>query len=150
MSVSPSVSPSLNISENALRIFLIFCMKLVHHKGTKVTEPDFWKKILGVANWGKPPFFGHFWCFLPISLHSVIESFWNIIHMISSTLCNTQRKSYVQENSGSGCRDQSGAAERVRVVRNIPHHFFHKLKFLKLKKFWGNNVSEDVPQMHSL
>ena len=41
-SVSPSVrSPSLNISETALRIFLIFCMKLVHHKGTKVTEPDF-------------------------------------------------------------------------------------------------------------
>ena len=36
-----SVSPSLNISETALRIFLIFCMKLVHHKGTKVTEPDF-------------------------------------------------------------------------------------------------------------
>ena len=41
-SVSPSVrSPSLNISETALRIFLIFCMKLVHHKGAKVTEPDF-------------------------------------------------------------------------------------------------------------
>ena len=37
----PSVGPSLNISETALRIFLIFCMKLVHHKGTKVTEPDF-------------------------------------------------------------------------------------------------------------
>ena len=36
-----SVGPSLNISETALRIFLIFCMKLVHHKGTKVTEPDF-------------------------------------------------------------------------------------------------------------
>ena len=35
------VRPSLNISETALRIFLIFCMKLVHHKGTKVTEPDF-------------------------------------------------------------------------------------------------------------
>ena len=41
-SVSSSVrSPSLNISETALRIFLNFCMKLVHHKGTKVTEPDF-------------------------------------------------------------------------------------------------------------
>ena len=38
----PSVhGPSLNISETALRIFLIFCMKLEHHKGTKVTEPDF-------------------------------------------------------------------------------------------------------------
>ena len=40
-SVVRSSSPSLNISETALRIFLIFCMKLVHHKGTKVTEPDF-------------------------------------------------------------------------------------------------------------
>ena len=39
--VCPSVSPSLNISETTLRIFLIFCMKLGHHKGTKVTEPDF-------------------------------------------------------------------------------------------------------------
>ena len=37
----PSVRPSLDISETALRIFLIFCMRLVHHKGTKVTEPDF-------------------------------------------------------------------------------------------------------------
>ena len=36
-----SVRPSLNISETALRIFLIFCMKLVHHKGTKMTESDF-------------------------------------------------------------------------------------------------------------
>ena len=38
----PSVvrSPSLNISETTPRIFLIFC-KLVDHKGTKVTEPDF-------------------------------------------------------------------------------------------------------------
>ena len=36
-----SVRQSLNISETALRIFLIFCMKLGHHKGTKVTEPDF-------------------------------------------------------------------------------------------------------------
>ena len=40
-SVSPSVSPSLSILETAHWFFLIFCMKLVHHKGTKVTEPDF-------------------------------------------------------------------------------------------------------------
>ena len=43
-SVRPSVGPSLNISETALRIFLIFCMKLGHYKGKKVTEPFFWKK----------------------------------------------------------------------------------------------------------
>ena len=36
-----SVGPLIDISETALRIFLIFCMKLVHHKRTKVTEPDF-------------------------------------------------------------------------------------------------------------
>ena len=40
-SVRWSVRPSLKISETALRIFLIFCMKLGHHNGTKVTEPDF-------------------------------------------------------------------------------------------------------------
>ena len=45
-------------AEAALRIFLIFCMKLVHHKGTKVTEPDFWKKILGGSQMGETP---HFW-----------------------------------------------------------------------------------------
>ena len=28
-------------SEKALRIFLIFCMKLGDYKGRKVTEPDF-------------------------------------------------------------------------------------------------------------
>ena len=33
-------------SETALRIFLIFCMKLGDYKGRKVTEPDFWKKFL--------------------------------------------------------------------------------------------------------
>ena len=33
-------------SETALRIFLIFCMKLGDYKGRKVAEPDFWKKFL--------------------------------------------------------------------------------------------------------
>ena len=33
-------------SETALRIFLIFYMKLGDYKGRKVTELDFWKKIL--------------------------------------------------------------------------------------------------------
>ena len=33
-------------SEIALRIFLIFCMKLGNYKGRKLTEPDFSKKIL--------------------------------------------------------------------------------------------------------
>ena len=33
-------------SETALRTFWIFCMKLGDYKGRKVTELDFWKKIL--------------------------------------------------------------------------------------------------------
>ena len=33
-------------SERALRIFLIFCMKLGDYKCRKVTEPDFWKKFV--------------------------------------------------------------------------------------------------------
>ena len=33
-------------SETALRIFLIFCMKLGGYKFRKVTEQDFWKKFL--------------------------------------------------------------------------------------------------------
>ena len=41
LSVGPSARPSLNISETAHWFFLIFCMKLGYHKGTKVTEPDF-------------------------------------------------------------------------------------------------------------
>ena len=36
-----SVCPSLNISETVHLFFLGFCMKLGHHKGTKVTELDF-------------------------------------------------------------------------------------------------------------
>ena len=71
----PSVGPSLNISVAALRIFSIFCMKLVHYKGTKVTEPDFRKKILGGRKWGKTPIFGAFLIFLFISLDPVIKIF---------------------------------------------------------------------------
>ena len=33
-------------SETALRIFLIFCMKLVDYKGRKVIKPDFFQKFL--------------------------------------------------------------------------------------------------------
>ena len=82
------VSPSINISETVHCFFLIFCMKLEHHKGTKVTEPDFWKKILEGYKWGKNPFLWYFWCFLSIFLHPVIKSFWNFIYIISSTLSN--------------------------------------------------------------
>ena len=63
-SVSPSVRLFLNISETTVRIVLIFCMKLGHHKGTKVTEPDFWKKDRGGRKVGKTPIFGSFLMFL--------------------------------------------------------------------------------------
>ena len=33
-------------SETAVTIFLTFCMKLGHYKSRKVTEQDFWKKLL--------------------------------------------------------------------------------------------------------
>ena len=33
-------------SETALRIFLVFCMKLGDHKGRKITQLDFWRKVL--------------------------------------------------------------------------------------------------------
>ena len=36
-------------------VFSDFCMKLGHHKGTKVSELDFWKKILGGAQMGEKP-----------------------------------------------------------------------------------------------
>ena len=52
--------PSVNISEAVHWFFLIFCMKLEHYKGTKVTEPDFEKKSWGVTNGGKSPFWGYF------------------------------------------------------------------------------------------
>ena len=35
-----------DFSKTALRVFLIFCMKLGDYKGRKVSEPDFWKKFL--------------------------------------------------------------------------------------------------------
>ena len=35
------VRPSLDISETVHYFILIFYMKLLHHKGTKMTEPDF-------------------------------------------------------------------------------------------------------------
>ena len=56
--VHRSIIPSLNISETVHWIFLILCMKLGHHKGTEVTESDFWKKIFGGSQMGETP---HFW-----------------------------------------------------------------------------------------
>ena len=40
-------------------ILVLFCLKLGHHKGTKVTESDFWKKIMG-SHMGKKHFLGIF------------------------------------------------------------------------------------------
>ena len=41
VSVCPCVRPSLSIIVTVHQFFLVFSMKLGHHKGTKVTEPDF-------------------------------------------------------------------------------------------------------------
>ena len=51
--VRPYIRPKRKISETALRIFQIFCMKLKGHKVRKVTESDFSKKIRFPQNLGK-------------------------------------------------------------------------------------------------
>ena len=57
-------------SETALRIFLIFCMKLGDYKGRKVTVLDFWKKFLiwrysrkslQISPKSDTDIFSHFW-----------------------------------------------------------------------------------------
>ena len=53
-SVSPLVTNAL-FSELAHQFFLIFCMKLGVHKGSKVTEPDFSGKIWFGLFLGKKP-----------------------------------------------------------------------------------------------
>ena len=65
---------SLDISETVCQIFLIFCMKLVHHMGTKATDPDFYERILGVTYWEKP-IQGYYLSFFPISLYLHINMF---------------------------------------------------------------------------
>ena len=69
-SVRPSVSPSLNISEITHQFLLFFCIKLEHHMGTQVTEPDFRKKLLGFTN-GVNLHFRAYYVFFSISLHPV-------------------------------------------------------------------------------
>ena len=75
--------------------FVLFCMKLGHHKSRKVTELDFWKKILGCHKFGHKTFRGYLWNFLPISLHLVIKLYWNFIYVISLRLSNSSQKPYV-------------------------------------------------------
>ena len=41
---SKIIFDEINLTSGAHCILVLFCMKLGHHKGTKVTEPDFWKK----------------------------------------------------------------------------------------------------------
>ena len=72
-------------------------MKLGHHKGTKVTEPDFWKKSLGVTDRGKPTLGAFLLFFAHISASS------HFISLTSSTLCNALRKLHVQKKSAFSC-----------------------------------------------
>ena len=109
------VCPSSNISETAHWFFLIFCMKLGHHKGTKVTEPDFWRKILGGHKWGKTPFLGHFWCFFVhispssyVNLSSWVELSHGLFSKYRQTpLDNFKLTIYMkfQKMLMTGCRD---------------------------------------------
>ena len=94
-------------------------MKLGHHKDTKVTETNFWQKILGGHKRGKKPPWGEFLIFLPISLHPVIEFFWNSIYVTSSTLSKTMRKLRAWGKSGSCCI----VGVRLLFLRHIFGHF---------------------------
>ena len=86
---------SLNILETTYQIFLIFCAKLGHLKGTNVTEARFLKKRLGkkfqdVTNEDK---------------HSggIIEDFCPYLKIQSSELSKHLAKSTCLRKSGSGC-----------------------------------------------
>ena len=66
LSVGPSVCWfGFEYLRDRFKDFYNFCMKLGHYKGTKVTEPDFLKRILGVANGEKLHFWGIFDVFCP-------------------------------------------------------------------------------------
>ena len=59
------LTADINLTTRGPLYTCLFCMKLGHHKGTKATEPDFWKKSWGVTNWGKSHFGGTFDVFWP-------------------------------------------------------------------------------------
>ena len=80
-------------SETALKIFLIFCIKLGDYKGRRVTDPDFWKKFLSwrysrkgfqiSPKWDTDIFLKNgsndFFCFWPeISTKCDIQFQWNL------------------------------------------------------------------------
>ena len=61
-SIYPSVSRSLYLRYCPL-VFLTFCMKLGHHKGTKAAR--FLKKSIWGHKWGNTSILEHFWCCCP-------------------------------------------------------------------------------------
>ena len=67
--------------------FSSFLHELEDHNGTKVAEPDFWKKNLRGSQMGEKPHFGSIFDVF-VSLHPVIKNFWNFICIISLTLSN--------------------------------------------------------------
>ena len=66
--------PVFKYLRDCLLVFSNFCMKLGHHKGTKVTEP-FLKKNLGGSHMGEKPHFWGIFDFLSISMHPIIKIF---------------------------------------------------------------------------
>ena len=81
-------------SETALRIFLIFCMKLGDYKGRKVTEPDFWKKFLiwrysrkslQISPKSDTDIFSHFWP--EVSTKYDLQFEWNLFFR---KICNLE------------------------------------------------------------
>ena len=77
-------------------------MKLEHDKGTKVTEPGFWKKILGVINGGK----NILGLFFKLVAHIFESNHWNVLkfHIYNKfNIIYHLEKRYAQEKFGSDC-----------------------------------------------
>ena len=102
-------------------------MKLGHHKGIKVTEPDFWKK-----SWGSQ--MGYIWCFLSISLHPVITSF-----EISETF-NDWMQRYGQKHQK--CPKNGGFPPFV-----TPKIFFQKSGSVTFILLWCPNFMQKIEKL---
>ena len=103
-------------------ILVMFCMNLGHHKGTKVTELNFWKESGRVTNRGKKHFWGILDVFFPYLCVQSLE-----FSEISYTLSNTKWMPNVQEKFGFDC-----------IVGTSP--YFWDL-FSTICQYWCNNLN---------
>ena len=119
-------------------ILVLFCMKLEHHKGTKVTEPDFWKKILGVTNGEKNPFSGHFWCFCPYLYTSTKEIGWSRNQSIARLLHSWVKK--VSEFYSNYLHTRTCQKSNFCYLRDKSLQFIWSVNILVGKSLVGNSL----------